>query len=250
MAIVGFVFAVAIAMFVVELIMPARPLKAISGWWARAILLNAVQISSVFLGGVAWDRWFQEWGPWRADETLGIEGGAIAGYLVITFIYYWWHRARHEVPFLWRVFHQLHHSPKRIEVVTSFYKHPVEILANSMLSSIILYVLCGLSPESAALAVVMTVLAELFYHCNIKTPYWAGFIIQRPESHLGHHKQVWHSQNFSDLPMWDILFGTFHNPRQFVRECGFERNLEARFSDVVRCFDVHIDRVGESEPGI
>lgn len=28
-------------------------------------------------------------------------GGAIAGYLVITFIYYWWHRARHESGLQW-----------------------------------------------------------------------------------------------------------------------------------------------------
>ena len=58
---------------------------------------------------------------------LGRTGGAIVGYLVITFVYYWWHRARHEVPILWRCFHQVHHSPQRIEIITSFYKHPVEI---------------------------------------------------------------------------------------------------------------------------
>lgn len=249
MAIVGIVLAVAIAMFVIELAVPARPLKAVSGWWLRAVLLNAVQIASVFLAGVTWDRWFQGWGLWRADATLGTEGGAIAGYLLITFIYYWWHRARHDVPLLWRLFHQIHHSPKRIEILTSFYKHPAEILANSILSSAILYLLCGLGPESAALAVMMTGLAELIYHWNVKTPYWLGFVFQRPESHLVHHKKGWHTQNFSDLPLWDMLFGTFHNPRQLVKECGFEQDLEARFGDMLRCVDVHSASVGQKEPG-
>ena len=30
--------------------------------------------------------------------------------------------------FLWLAFHQVHHSPSRIETITSFYKHPTEIV--------------------------------------------------------------------------------------------------------------------------
>jgi sterol desaturase/sphingolipid hydroxylase (fatty acid hydroxylase superfamily) len=66
--------------------------------------------------------------PWSVDG-LGTTGGAILGYFVITFVYYWWHRWRHEVPFLWRWLHQVHHSPARIEIITSFYKHPLEMLS-------------------------------------------------------------------------------------------------------------------------
>ena len=72
--------------------------------------------------------------PWSAD-ALGPVGGVVVGYVAITFVYYWWHRWRHESPFLWRVFHQVHHSPQRIEIVTSFYKHPVELLVNGILTS-------------------------------------------------------------------------------------------------------------------
>src|SRR5262249_59117185 len=103
-------------------------------------------------------------------------------YLVITFIYYWWHRWRHEVDFLWRWLHQVHHSPQRIEVITSFYKHPLELLANSLLSAAIVYLLVGLGPEAAAGAVLLTGLAELFYHWNVPTPYWLGFVFQPPAS--------------------------------------------------------------------
>jgi hypothetical protein len=41
--------------------------------------------------------------------------------------------------------HQVHHSPSRIEVLTSFYKHPVEILCDAILSAVILYPLMGCS---------------------------------------------------------------------------------------------------------
>jgi len=146
--------------------------------------------------------------------------------VAITFVFYWWHRARHEVPLLWRWLHQVHHSAARIEVATSFYKHPVEILFNSLLSSFILHALLGLSPLCASLVVTITGLAELVYHSNLSTPYWLGFVFQRPESHRRHHEIGHHRDNYSDLPVWDILFGTFDNPRRSPRECGFGRERE------------------------
>ena len=53
-----------------------------------------------------------------------------------TFVFYWWHRVRH-LPGFWVVFHQVHHSPARIEALTAFYKHPVEILTDSALAAVI-----------------------------------------------------------------------------------------------------------------
>ncbi len=48
---------------------------------------------------------------------------------------------------------------------------------------------------------------------NIRTPQWLGYIVQRPESHSVHHGRGVHHYNYSDLPLFDILFGTFRNPR-------------------------------------
>lgn len=43
-------------------------------------------------------------------------------------------------------------------------------------------------------------------------------------------EQLWPAREFpprrgrqwADLSVWDILFGTFRNPRRFIGECGFE----------------------------
>ncbi len=226
-------------MLLIELLAPGRRWPQVTGWWTRAIALNGIQAGMVFLAGVTWDRWLQGVSLWNAEAHLGQNGAAVFGYLVITFIYYWWHRARHEVPVLWRVFHQIHHSPQRIEVITSFYKHPLEIAVNSILSSAILFILCGLTPQSAVLAILLTGLAELFYHWNVKTPYWVGFFFQRPESHCVHHKLGWHTQNFSDLPIWDMLFGTFHNPKAFEASCGFADDKEERLAEMLTGKDVN-----------
>jgi sterol desaturase/sphingolipid hydroxylase (fatty acid hydroxylase superfamily) len=225
-------------MLAAERFRPGRPWDSVSFWWPRALLLNAVQILMVFVVGATWDRWFPTLRLWDAS-ALGVAGGALVGYLAITFVYYWWHRARHEVSVLWRWLHQVHHSPQRIEIITSFYKHPLEILLNGALSSFVLYVLVGVDAEAGALAVTLTGLAELFYHWNVRTPHWLGYLIQRPESHCVHHRRGWHRQNFSDLPLWDMLFGTFHNPRDHEFQCGFAEQRELQLSAMLLGRDVN-----------
>jgi sterol desaturase/sphingolipid hydroxylase (fatty acid hydroxylase superfamily) len=228
----------AVAMLAVERVAPGRSFPEVPGWLPRALVLTAVQVAMVFVGGLTWDRWFAGASLWEA-ASLGTSGGAVAGYLTITFVYYWWHRARHQVPLLWRWLHQVHHSPQRIEIITSFYKHPLEIAANGVLSSAILYLLVGVTPAAASLAVLVTGLAELFYHWNVRTPHWLGYFIQRPESHCVHHQRGRHRNNYSDLPLWDILFGTFENPRAEPTACGFDGRREKLLASMLRGRDVH-----------
>ena len=230
----------ALVMVVVELLQPGRRWPQVTGWWLRAALLNGVQIASVFGVGVLFDRHLEGRALWSlAGASIYVQ--VLVGYLVITFVYYWWHRLRHEVLFLWRWFHQVHHSPQRIEIITSFYKHPVEIVGNGLLSSVVLYLVCGLTPEAASITVLITGLAELFYHWNVNTPYWLGFLFQRPESHCIHHQLNHHSQNFSDLPLWDMLFGTFYNPKNWQDTCGFAEDRERRLGPMLLGRDVNLE---------
>jgi sterol desaturase/sphingolipid hydroxylase (fatty acid hydroxylase superfamily) len=210
----------AFAIMATERLAPAVRQPQVPHWLPRVIALNLAQVGVVYLGAVTWDRWLPGIRLWDGD-ALGTWPGAAIGYLAITFVYYWWHRARHEIPFLWRWLHQVHHSPGRIEVLTSFYKHPFEIAINGVLSSAVLHMVVGLSAGTAAIVVTITGLAELIYHSNLRTPYWLGFVFQRPESHRRHHERHVHRGNFSDLPLWDMLFGTFDNPRAIPAECGF-----------------------------
>ena len=230
---------IALGMILVERLWPANELPRVRNWWMRVVVVNAIQLGIVIIAGQTWDRWFQGYSVFESSRHFGVVTSAFVTYVVLTFIYYWWHRVRHESRWFWLLCHQLHHSPGRIEIVTSFYKHPVEITLNSLLSSLIAYPLMGCSVEAAGLMTFLTAVAEFLYHWNIKTPQWVGYLFQRPESHRIHHMYQHHTQNFADLPVWDMFFGTFRNARKPIPRCGFDPEKEDRFEDILAFRDLH-----------
>ena len=240
--------AIAVGMIAVEKIWPAMDLPRVRAWWARVALINAIQIGIIIVAGHTWNLWLANWSLIRLDGLMSDWAQGLIAYLVSTFVYYWWHRIRHESRFWWLICHQLHHSPRRIEILTSFYKHPVEITINSILSSAIVYLLLGCSIEAGAIYTFLTAVAEYIYHWNIKTPHWIGFLFQRPESHRVHHQSDHHTQNFADLPIWDMMFGTFNNPKRFDKSCGFEDWREDRFEDLLAFRDTHSKDAASTKP--
>jgi len=221
-----------IAFIIAERLWPHYALERTPWWYTRAIAFNAVQASIAVASAYLWDAWFQQIPLLRLDDwPLAAQVGV--GYVAITFIYYWWHRARHHSSVLWRFLHQFHHSPARIEVITSFYKSPLEIIINGLLSSAILYVLLGLSPAAVGHTVILTALAEFVYHMNIRTPRAMGLLFQRPEMHRIHHARGLHHYNYADLPLWDMLFGTYRNPASVDNETGFPGQNETRVLDLL-----------------
>ena len=44
--------------------------------------------------------------------------------------------------------------------------------------------------------------------------------------------------NYSDLPLWDIVFGTFRNPKDFAPEAGFHDGASAQIPAMLAFRDV------------
>ena len=221
-----------------ERLFPGRVLPRSRGWYVRASFLNAAQFAIVVLGGYTWSRWLQGPSLLTIDGALpALEQGFLC-WFVGTFVFYWWHRARHDSGFLWRM-HQVHHSASRIETLTSFYKHPLEIAINSVLSSAIIFVVLGASVEAAAWYSFFAALGEFYYHANLRTPRWTGYFLQRPEHHSIHHQFGVHRYNYGDITWWDRLFGTFRDADDFVPRCGFDGNREQRLGCMLAFEDVN-----------
>ena len=242
------IFAIAAGCIAAERFWPAMELPRVRAWWPRVLLINAIQLGITVLAGATWNRWFDRTSLFHLRDYLPAWTSALVVYTFSTFVFYWWHRYRHESQFFWRTLHQIHHSARRLEILTSFYKHPVEIWLNSIISSLMVYTLFGCDVQTAGYYTFLIAVGEFFYHWNIKTPRWIGYVFQRPESHRVHHQFRHHTNNFADLPIWDMLFGTFKNPAKFRGRCGYEAWREDRFDDMIVFRDLHLPAVANSAP--
>lgn len=220
------IIGMAIVFFCLERAWPGRELPETPGWYTRAAFLTACQLMVVVMAGRTWTRSLPGASLLSIDRFMPPIVQGFIGWFAGTFVFYWWHRARHDVDFLWRVFHQVHHSPSRIEMFTSFYKHPFEMIANSIICSAIMFPLLGASVQAAAWFNVFAAVGEFFYHANLRTPGWFGYFIQRPEHHSIHHQMGVHQFNYGDITWWDRLFGTFKDTDRFAQHCGFASDSE------------------------
>jgi sterol desaturase/sphingolipid hydroxylase (fatty acid hydroxylase superfamily) len=236
-------------MLVVERLRPARSFPSRSGWqWLGiAFLVLAMAIGTALPLYLPVD-WMAEH-RWLDGTKLGVVGGAIVGFVVLELAIYGWHRADHTFDVMWRAFHQVHHSPQRIDIPGAVLAHPLESAVYTLIPLAVTVIVLGLDPLAAAIVGYLFTFASMFQHWNVRTPQWLGYVIQRPESHCVHHRKGVHYYNFSDLPLWDILFGTFRNPKQYLGECGFEGGADRRVGSMLAFVDVNAPLYGPDSRG-
>jgi sterol desaturase/sphingolipid hydroxylase (fatty acid hydroxylase superfamily) len=221
-----------------EAIRPARKdLPRIAWWKVRGVaffVMTAV-ISSVL--PFAWAGFVEKHALLHLSG-LGTVAGAVVGYVVFQLATYWWHRLQHTSTFLWRWSHQMHHSAERVDIWGVLLFHPFDVVAFAALSAIVYSLVLGLAPSAVALASVYGIFASFLQHANIRTPRWLGYIIQRPEAHGVHHQRGVHGYNYADLPIWDIVFGTFRNPAVWNEQGGFYDGASKRIGAMLLGRDI------------
>jgi len=237
------------AALAVEARWPARPFPPRRGWrWLGVgflVLIASVGTVVPLLLPVDWLAAHR----WLDGTRLGVAGGTLVGWLVLSLLSFAYHRACHAWAPLWRLSHQLHHSPQRVDVSGSVLFHPFEMVVQLLLQLLVTVLVLGLDPLAAALTGVVAALNGIFQHWNVRTPRWIGAFAQRPEAHCLHHERGVHARNFSDFPPWDMLFGTFHNPPSFAGECGFDAPADRRIGAMLAWRDVNEDSYGSGSRG-
>jgi sterol desaturase/sphingolipid hydroxylase (fatty acid hydroxylase superfamily) len=169
------------------------------------------------------------WGGW----------GAIPVVVLTTFFTYWSHRIQHRFDLLWRMGHQFHHGVARIDIASSFIFHPVDTLIQAFWT-LLAATLLGVDPVAGAIAGVLGAWPAFYQHWNVDTPRWTNWLFQRPEAHMLHHERNVHARNFGDMPIWDMLFGTYQNPpRSDEVRVGFEPERSRRWLAMLAFVDVN-----------
>jgi sterol desaturase/sphingolipid hydroxylase (fatty acid hydroxylase superfamily) len=174
-------------------------------------LMNAalapVVLVAATAGGVALSErigsglWPVDW-PILAQLALGL--------VVAELVEYSWHRAQHEVPWLWR-FHATHHSAPRLYWLNAARFHPIDLFFASIMKLVPLALL-GAGAPVLALVNLFSAVHGAFQHANV--PVRLGplnWIVSMSELHRWHHSQVVEESNANyggNLIVWDVLLGT------------------------------------------
>ena len=233
LAIVG-LFVVLLA---VDALRPARTQPAVRGWRLMGIVFFFLYFAIAMLAPLVWSDILAEHQLVDASG-LGTIGGAIVGLVVVDLATYLWHFALHHVSFLWRWFHQVHHSAERIDTAGAFYFSPLDVVGFSFAGSFALVWALGVNTEAALIAfAIMTGLA-IFQHANLRTPSWLGYLVQRPEAHNLHHGRGIHAFNYGSLGLWDLVFGTWRNPAEWTGKTGLFDGSTYQLGAMLRGRDV------------
>ena len=159
--------------------------------------------------------WIEPYGHSLWPSELPLVAQVFLFLLLKDFFRYWYHRWMHEVPFMWR-WHAVHHSVERLYWLNGIRSHPLELLVQTLIWAIPLALLQP-GPEVAMMGVLMSLSIGVFQHANIdaKLGYWE-YIFSIGDNHRYHHYNtdgIGDSNYGGDFILWDILFGTFHNPK-------------------------------------
>lgn len=129
------------------------------------------------------------------------------------FLGYWYHRALHSIPLLWRI-HAVHHADTQLDVTTSHRSHPFEGMLFSLVSLPLLLSL-GVPFLAAFSYSILRLLISQISHANIRLPEKLDMLLRlllvTPDFHRMHHlsKQQYTDSNYGVITPWfDYMFGT------------------------------------------
>jgi sterol desaturase/sphingolipid hydroxylase (fatty acid hydroxylase superfamily) len=212
---VGFLLAVALALSLQRLTPHAR----LHGSWRTNFGLWAIDV--VVLGVVCGTCAYTA-ARWASAAGLGVltlvrvprPVAIIASVVVLDMVSYAWHRANHQLRWLWR-FHQVHHSDTTFTVSTGVRFHPGELLL-SLPVRLFAVVALGAPSEGVVFFELIFTVANLVVHGDIDLPARLerplDQVLITPALHRRHHsKQVTElNTNFGTIfSLWDHWFGTF-----------------------------------------
>lgn len=234
-----YILAMYFVLIIWEAFFPARKLPMIKFWQVKGIIAFFFYFYlSTYLPMI-----YASWLPTSQLLDLTEMNTVLASVLSILLYeigIYFWHSAMHKNNRLWRIFHQMHHSAERLDTYGAFYFSPFDMIGFTLLGTVCFSFIIGLPAQSVTIFLLVSNFFSIFQHANINTLAWLGYIVQRPESHAVHHAKGVHAYNYSDLPLFDIIFGTFRNPKRYVKETGFYDGASSRIGEMLSFQDVSI----------
>jgi sterol desaturase/sphingolipid hydroxylase (fatty acid hydroxylase superfamily) len=238
-------------------------------WLALALILEQwrpAALPPLHLAGYG-AAWFARWGRnfgffalgaalssllvlpvtiWAASLQLWTRPEAVPPYLwplidlvLLDLWIYWWHRANHEIRFLWR-FHQVHHRDRHLDASTALRFHFGELFLSALVRAIVIIAL-AVPLQSVLVFEALVLVATIFHHANWRVP--AGLeralahVIITPSRHWVHHHRVQRDTDSTYgtiFSFWDKIFRTTTpTQRTQLMPIGVEGQEEADFIGLI-----------------
>lgn len=173
---------------------------------------------------------------WAAEFSLGLRPAALTGWpgllvdiLVLDLWIYWWHRANHVLPLLWR-FHQVHHLDELLDTTSAVRFHFGEVVLSALARALVIIVL-DLSLAAVVIFEGLVLTSALFHHSNARIPARIERVLSRliitPSIHWVHHHAIRADtdSNYGTIfSFWDRLFNSRSRTERFAdMKIGVER---------------------------
>jgi len=138
----------------------------------------------------------------------------IIAFIAADFSYYWFHRASHEVSWLWAS-HATHHSSEKYNLSIAL---RVSFTSNTFIFWMWLP-LMGFNPVLVTICIQICMLYQAFLHTESvrKLPSLVEYTFNTPSNHRVHHSsnlEYLDKNHGGVLMIWDHLFGTFKKEKE------------------------------------
>lgn len=163
---------------------------------------------------------------WADGFTVGLRPPGWVGWpavvldLVLLDLWlYWWHRANHELPLLWR-FHAVHHLDETLDTTSALRFHAGEVAISAAMRAVLI-VLLDIPLTSVVLFEGLVLACTVFHHSDAGLPgpleRALSRVIVTPSLHWVHHhaRRADTDSNYGTvLSCWDRLFGSRSRTRR------------------------------------
>jgi sterol desaturase/sphingolipid hydroxylase (fatty acid hydroxylase superfamily) len=179
---------------------------------------------------------------WAEGFSLGLRPAFLDGWwglavdiLILDLWIYWWHRANHELPVLWR-FHQVHHLDELLDTTSAVRFHFGEVVLSALVRAVVVIVLdIGLTAVIIFEALVLA--SAIFHHSDARIPAWLerplSRVIITPSIHWVHHHAIRADtdSNYGTIfSFWDRLFQSKSATERYAEmKIGVERMRDRSF---------------------
>jgi sterol desaturase/sphingolipid hydroxylase (fatty acid hydroxylase superfamily) len=164
---------------------------------------------------------------WADGFSLGLRPawwsgwpGLLLDLVLLDFWIYWWHRANHEVPFLWR-FHQVHHFDELLDSTTAVRFHFGEVVISALVRALVI-ILFDIPLASVLLFEALVLVGAIFHHSDARLPprFEAALarVVITPSIHWVHHHAIRADtdSNYGTIfSFWDPLFRSKSRTRRW-----------------------------------